>query len=299
MHAISSIPLLALALTAPSHAYQYVASVNYLNQAIDFDTNLRQDRDVSDLQLASTFYFQEVNDTQGPLDLASYISRVSSVAVAGRRGELEFERVSLDRQGFSISGMHHFGKSGWLAGAGISRSTVESTVDTDYQTVRFHAGKYIGEYTRVLGSYSVSNTENQLQDEDDVQFSLSLAHLQFVGEASFYDLGASVSHTDADDGDNSFGLGLSATYYPTRNAGIGISYGHSFGEFTDYSTYQIDAEWYFSEKFSAQIGYQFSTFDNSGVDVNEIVIDEPDRAPVAGVPDGDSQRYNLGVKFRF
>ncbi len=301
MHRV--IPSMALVLfvmtVSPAQAYQFFLGVGYSESSFEFDSAFLADRDFTEVSIAGTYYFGDVDVSTGPLALAPFIDRASGVSLAIDKGEFDSAFGDIDSNGYSVSGLYNFSNTGWLVGGHYGHEKTDGIRDSTVDVASVYAGKYIAPLTRVIASVRRTNRDSGFSSQDDDGVSLAIRHVRMLDGSRAYRASFSIGYEDAADGDDAVRVGLSGRYYFNRDVDLGVGYDVSSGEFADISSVALRSEWFVVEEFSLSAIYSVTKYEsNRGVGFivgNELVGD----AEALGTPDSDTTRFALSAEFRF
>ncbi|WP_196891509.1 hypothetical protein [Aureivirga marina] len=225
-----------------------------------------------------TYYFGKVDNSKGPLALATFFDRASGIHASFGLGKFESSGEKLDLNTINFAGNYVHKSSGWLANAYYTKTKVKSNPETTTNTYAITAGKYIAEnstlnlgYKKVDADFRSSNT-----------FTLSNFHAQDLGNGSYFDGGIAISFIDFEDFKNAFEFNLETTYYFTKAFGLGLVGTFTTGSEISSFRYGVNAEWFMLENLSINANYNRINSDNKNV-----------------IPDFNNNDLSAGLKYRF
>ena len=169
-----------------------------------------------------TYHFNEVDTSKGPLELASFLDRATSVTA--RFSDL------INDDGFSLDGRFVLGND----------FIIEAGYMQDPSTFNIGAGTYLSDSSEISLTF---------ENNDDANTnSLTVDYFEIKdtrdNRSYAYDVGFSVIDGDGDDG---FGVGGNITYYFQPEFSVGVTAGLvDVGDF-EANNFVIDANYFFSE----------------------------------------------------
>lgn len=309
--------LSAHASTAVAADYDYEIGLSYGNSDTDAVSSLgsigpnpapeagtaTSASDSDRFEIAGTWYYSGLSDTNGPWSRAAFLSRASGVSVAyaytdesssfSTTGSTAPFPISPPSSGsgestadtFNASLRHVWPDSGWYAIAGVSR--IETEVDTVFQNMNFSfdvdATAYTAGFGRYLGkatAIDVSVISTDVEGDDATAFALSFSHIGALGNGWQYgaDIGIAASDQDGDDGSYSLGLSL----FPTNEFEFGIAIVHRESGFDlDQDLYEGFASWFVRQHIELRARYGQDDID------------------AFGQQDYNSDQFGLGINVRF
>lgn len=246
---------IALSIAASAHAETYRFELNAgLGQgevelgpfSNDFDT----------LMLGGTFYFSDVDTSQGPLREAAFLDKASGLSFT--RTDMSFDDAG-DNTFTTIDGRFVLA-SDTIIEASVTRMDDGSGDDSD--TISVGAGTYINENSDVVATYTRSDGGHV--DTLGIDYHTIVEN----GNASWgIDLGASYVDTSFDSG---YGLTAGATFYPSANFGLGATLSRTSVGYIDATSLLVGAEYFFNSNFSGELIYSASEEDS--VDLDQISV---------------------------
>jgi|GEM_PF-1735975 len=202
--------------------YQYAVSVGH-NDADSHGEEEQSNR------VGGTYFVFPVDDSKGPLALASFIDRASGISIGYRDSETELilppfepmppsafspvlpggtppggelimpENPEIDSEELSFTGFYVFKESGWIVSAGLGKLEGDgkfstTNLDIDGDSYQLQIGKYIAATTTISVSYSeTERTENSSTSLCDI---LAAGPFPFPGPCLFDDEITSESETE-------------------------------------------------------------------------------------------------------
>lgn len=287
-------------LALPAFAYQFEIEAEYSDSETDYDGSYSPDMDEDSVSISGTYYFHDVKTDKGPLSVAAFLDRASSISAFYSDGETEIDGTQISFSGPApMGGLFSYGgygsivdftfvtpdyeidteeyfvnvqyihkETGWVieAAYGYVEEDSDLGIDTEQDIYEVGVGKYIAENTRLMLDYAHIETDVDLgaidTSSDTELVNIGLFHVQELGDDTYYDVSLDVAHIDPDDGDDSQAYSLGATYYFTSHIGLGIDISHVDGGDIDTTSYGISGEWFVTDKFSISLSYTRSEIDN-------------------------------------
>lgn len=293
------VALLSSVVTFPAHAYQFEVEVGYTDSETDYDSNFWPDEDSDSVSISGTYFFTDVETNKGPLSVAAFLDRASSISVFYSDGETEVDaqqltfsgpapvgpvssygspvsgftylvpKYEIDTEEYFVAGQYIHVNSGWLieASYGYSEDDSDLGIDIESDSYGVGVGKYIAESTRLMLDYVYIETDidssigDTSVDTDIVN--LGLFHVQQLGNGTFYDVSLDVGYIDSDESGDAEVYSASATYYFSRALGIGVNVSHTDNDDIDVTTYGVSGEWFITDSFAINVNYMKAKIDDS------------------------------------
>jgi hypothetical protein len=239
--------------------------------------------------IAATYYFDRVEDGEGPYALAAFFDPATLVSAA-------LSHPSNNTDSWTVNGRYLLGESLWYVGGELTQYHY-SNADLDADVYGVIAGKYLGPRTTL--ELALDRSKSDLTTTVDgcslpacpfVSFTttaetqtarLSLVHVRQFRSLT-YALAGSFEQRDADltivdngsvpplnlvQGDSSplrtYSVG--ATLYPTKKLGVRVGYedttNSAFDDYTD-GTYSLGAQWFFRPKVAFELSLSRTDFND-------------------------------------
>jgi len=241
---LTSRGLLAAALVLPvvvqADDYRWEAGGSYDRINVDGIEGVVSDFNLDNWGLYGTWYFNDVNTDQLPLQEAAYLGRVGSVSLTPSRfdssvGHLDQWRLSSD----------FYWPNSWVyLGAGVTRSdTIEPNVDANgnFFVSRGHASAW--DATVGITPFAGLRVSTSFYEDADYEPNVDVKYVGRLGNDHFYGFGLNL--IDPDGGDLTYQA--SADYFIDRTLRVGGQLGeHHWG---------LSADKFFMEKLSVGLGY--------------------------------------------
>ncbi|MCR9262301.1 MAG: putative porin [Pseudomonadaceae bacterium] len=230
------------------------------------------DDDFSGWTVSGQYFLEPVDTSQGPLQLAEFLSRASSVG--GRYGQLETDDTDIETDMWQVFTRLIVGES-LVVEASYGQSDIDTTlgsVDVDMYTVA--GGYYVAETTQVRLGYDVE--EQQLYDFE--RWLIDITHVQQMENGMSWQAHALIATVtgDADFGrdDDGSDLELAFKWFFNHNFGIGADYQMSDRDVTgDTDAYQLWASYFPTDKISVTLSYYDEENDEFDVDSDGVVFE--------------------------
>ena len=295
------VALFSSVITLPVYAYQFEVEVGYTDSETDYDGNTFPDVDSDNVAVLGAYYFSDVKIDKGPLSVAAFMNRASSINALYSEGEIEIESITwtpplfmgvsfptltipgqdFDTESYLVGGKYIHASSGWLASVAYGESEVDTNPDSETDLFAISVGKYIAENTTLTLGYTELELDSGGFSTDVEEVGLSLFHVQELGQGRYYDLSLGITHIDPDDDENAQGYSASVTYYFSSHFGVGANIAYVDGDDSDTTSYGVSSEWFITDSFSVNASYAMSDADNDlGADF-------------------DVDTFSVGAKLRF
>ena len=286
-------------LTLPAFAYQFEVEAEYSDSETDYDSGFDPDMDEDSISISGTYYFHDVETNKGPLSVAAFLDRASSISAFYSDGEtdidgteisfsgpapmgglfsygygstIDFTFVSpdyeIDTEEYFVSAQYIHAETGWIleASYGYVEQDGDFSIDSEQDIYGIGFGKYIASNTRLMLGYAYTETEVELGTIDETSHSelvnVDLFHVQELGNDTYYDLSLDAGYINPEYGDDSQAYSLGATYYFTSHIGVGVDVSHVDGDDIDTTSYGISSEWFVTDEFSVSLSYTRTEIDN-------------------------------------
>lgn len=275
----------ASAATASEHNVEI--DVIYSNFSTDYEYRSQDlDSDTTGVGVAGTFYLDPVNAESGPLAEAAFITRASAVAVAITKSKTEYSGFSDDEDEelttLDAALRIGVGKNFVLTPSIGNWTFSQDNDDTEVRRLGLDVGLFAADNQEIY----VGLAKDDVEDSDT-----SLQHLRFgyhglinLSDTQFLDLKVGYDSIDIDYGnsdESASEISLAATYYPTRNFGIGLTHSSYSDDDSDSTDLELNAEYFFSDTISGSLSFI------SGEDDHDSGLTQK------------SKGFNAGASFRF
>jgi hypothetical protein len=334
-----AVALLSTTLSLPVFAYQFEVDAEYTDSETNFDNSFSPDIDEDSTSFSATYYFSDVETNKGPLSVAAFLNRASSISAFYSDGEAEVDRTEISFSGpapmggissygftsgptffipdydieteeYFVSAQYVHAESGWLVEASYGYLEEDSDLDIDLEQDIYGIGigKYIAENTRLMLDYVHTETDIDVGvssvSADSELVNLGLFHVQELGNNTYYDVSLDVANIDPDGGDDSQVYSTSATYYFTSHVGVGVDISYVDGDDIDSTSYGISGEWFITENFAIRLSYVRTEIDESISEFAPVPYRGGDFTSStvfeeASNNDADIDTFSIGAKLRF
>lgn len=209
-----------------------------------------QAEDYDGWAVSGTWYVGGVDTSRGPLRLAPFMSRASSIG--GRVGEIETDS-GIDADFYLLD-------TRWVLGNGV-------IIEADYGQADGSGGD--ADIARVAGGYYFADTSavrlGYDSDDDDFadyeRWSVDVTHVQTMENGMTWSLSAlfgfvtgDTAFNEDDDGND---LQLAGSFFPRDNFGVGFELAFSERDATgDVDAYELWADYFVTEKISLTLSYR-------------------------------------------
>ena len=246
----------------------------------------------------ATYYLNPIDDSAGPLGLASFLNPTTRVSAAATRSDADFFR---NPAAYTLTGAYVLPGEHWYVGASYARSEAQDTPSMTWSDPNGYgvlAGRYLGASTTLelrLGrseeGYDTSLTcppgmEGCVAgpvalDETSDSLSLELFHVRRFRSLT-YSLQASVSETENEEVFHSpmgswAGRGTLRAYsvagelFPTDRLGVRVGYSLPYGDGAD-AAYDVTATWFFKPRVALQLGLSRTSIDDAELEPESIAV---------------------------
>lgn len=303
-----------------SDSYFWETNVNYTTRDTDLeDSKLNEDN----IDAGATFYFGNIDTppSSDALRELPFLQRASSIDLQFNVRELDDDIDNvIDLDSYGITGLWVDPESGWYGQLGYVNANTDVEGDftsgifryqPDFQGYSLELGHYVAENTTVGLAYSQIDYSNPSEagfvDSGSDTIGVTARHYMPITDTSGFSIEGNIYFIDLqvaqfdefdDQGLESSGevYGIKATYYPTRELGIGLSYSDAddLGG-RPYLTSRtairdgagVFTEWFLNDRFSLKARYANNEYDLSDADN----LQEPGEV--------DSDSLTFGAAFRF
>lgn len=229
------------------------------------------DDDYDGWMVSGRYYLQSVDSSNGPLKLAPFISRASSIG--GSYGSIEYDDSGLENDFWDV--FARLVINGWVVEAQIGGEDLDSDFGDDQVDV----------YAAALGYYVAENTEvkvgfdTQDQDlEDYDRWTLNIEHVQRLSNGMTWQArglyGFVNGDHDALSDVDGFDVEVDVSWFFSDAWSIGADYAlrdrDDRGD-TDY--YRLWANWFATEKISLELSYFSEENDDFDIDSDGMVFE--------------------------
>ncbi|MDQ8181054.1 hypothetical protein [Pelagicoccus sp. SDUM812005] len=305
---------------AQTSSYSWETNLDYTTRDTDLeDSKLNEDN----IDFGAVYYFTPIDYATGGdayRELA-FTQRASSLDLRLNIRELDDDIDNVvDLDAYTINGLWVNPETGWYANLGYTNANTDISGDftsgifryqPDFDGYSLSVGKYVAENTTVGVVYSAIDYKNRTEDSfvESSSDTIGVAFKHYMSftdntgfslEGNLYFIDLQVAQFDEldDQGLESSGevYGLKATYYPSRNLGIGISYSDAddlggrpylASRTAIRDGAGIFAEWFATERFSLHARYANNEYDLSDADN----FDDPGEV--------ESDSLTFGAAYRF
>lgn len=291
------IALLSIVTSLPVYSYQFEIEAEYSDSETDYDGSFSPDIDEDSVSISGTYYFHDVKTDKGPLSVAAFLDRASSLSAFYSDGETDIDGTEIsfsgptfmgapilgygmisgftltipdyeiDTEEYFVNAQYIHAESGWVieASYGYVEEDSDLEIDIEQDIYGVGIGKYIAQNTRLMLDYFHTETDTDFgvfdTSSDSELVNVGLFHVQELGDDTYYDVSLDVAHIDPDDGDDSQAYSLGATYYFTSHIGVGVDVSHVDGDDIDTTSYGISGEWFVTDNFSVSLSYTRTEID--------------------------------------
>lgn len=252
--------ILAAAMSANSHAYQFEAGVNLVT-----GSGPNVDVDYSGYILGGTAYFEDVAAETGPLAEAAFLQKASGVSLAYGSIDVDGDNVDADID-LTAAELRYVFDNDWLLEVAMDNEDADGDED---DTLGFVAGKYLSDSSAIRGKYA------QLDSDDEDADILGIAYknvMDMEGDAALA-LEVSLDLIDGDDNSDTE-LAASATWYLDKNLGVGTVVELLDGDSGDGANLGFDVSYFVSDNLELELTYLSENFepDGAGTEQNNKTI---------------------------
>jgi hypothetical protein len=221
------------------------------------------DDDYDGWAISGTYYLQPVDTSLGPLRLAPFLSKASSIG--GKYGEIETDRSDIETKFWEVETRLVINQA-WVLEAGFGAAEIDTVIATnDVDIYRVAAGYYVADTTQLRVAYDV-------MDEDTVdadRWSIDIQHVQQLENGMtwsanvLYGLVAGDTRIGRDDDGSDIEIALS--WFFSHNLGVGANLDIRDRDVTgDVDYYQYWASYFPTDKISLELSY----YDEDNNDLN-------------------------------
>ena len=274
-------------LATPAFAHQFEANINYGQSDTNLTHNSVYDSKTDRTMAGLTYYFSPLEYDQGPLALASFFGRNSSISVSRGKGTYKSDSPDIHNLDFKttvVNGQYIDADTGWIIGGSYIKTPVEDMPYLNQKLDRKTTSLTIGKYFMPTSTLSVGFSRvKDRYNGDATTVKLSNFHAQQISDSSYFDGGIAIGYTDREKTADGFKVELASNYYPTANASVGL-FG-SYDKSDDLSTtmYGGVVKYYITQSFSVDATYAFTGM-NDKTKVNQ---------------DSDTKTFQIGASLRF
>lgn len=299
--------------------YNWETDLRYTTRDTDIeDSQLNEDN----IQFGVNYYFMELGQSNAALRELPFVSRTSSVGFDADVRELDDDIDNVvDLDTYTLRGTLVAPETGWYGKLGYVNSSADINGDLmspifqispEFDGYTAEVGKYVAENTTIGLAYSEIDYENALSDSvlESGSDTIGLAFKHYgritdnsgwAFEGNFYFIDTQIADFDElDDGNGVESSGevfsFKATYYPSHELGVGVSYADSddlMGRpyLTSNSAIEdgagLFAEWFATERLSLKATYTNGDYD----------LSDPDDFGDPGDVETDSLTFGAAYRF--
>ncbi|MEQ9451656.1 MAG: putative porin [Pseudomonadales bacterium] len=229
------------------------------------------DEDYDGWAVTGRYYFAPVDTSHGPIDLAPFITRSSSVG--GQYGRLETDETDLETS-FWDADVRLVIASRWVLEAELGgREVDELGADTDIDLYRAAVGYYVGETTEV--KVSVDREDADFEDYD--RWSVQVNHVTTFENGMTWQARALLGNVTGDhdlwrdvDGTD---IEIDMSFYFNSRLGVGAKYSaKDRGDAGDIDAHELWANYFVTDKLSLALSYYSEDHDGRDLESDGIVF---------------------------
>ncbi|MCB1843150.1 MAG: putative porin [Halioglobus sp.] len=230
--------------------------------------------DVSSITLGGTAFLMPVDDSKGPLGEAAFIDQASSLSVFYSDGETDVDSANdIELESYGIGGRYVTKETGsWIVDLAYTRDEPGGFEVDNYS---IGVGKYLWDTTTLVFSYSNSDAD---AGGDVDSYRVDVDHLWTFGNDGGLKLHGAYGITDIDD-DEEFSdnddvdvYEIDATWYITRNFGIGGGYSNTEDGGEELEQYLAFAEYFITDSVSVGIAYTEAEVEDTDFETDSYVF---------------------------
>jgi len=201
------------------------------------------------------YYFNPVDDSHGPLEMAGFLNQTSSVSIRFKQTDYPSSSQYTKNYDWRFYGDFVF-DNGLNIGLGLNKSytnySAASSIALDVSTPRIDVGYYLDQYRYFnFGLSQMESSEDQKMDT----FSVSGIYMVPLEEGEFIKFNADFEINDHIRSYwDSKAIDLEMTYYPQHDLGFSAGFAHElFDEQNNSSTYSFGSKYFFNPSVYASL----------------------------------------------
>ncbi len=248
--------------------YRWEVQADYSTGEIE--TGFTDDIDEDVFRISGSYFFDNVDTTNGPRSEAAFLDHASDVTLFYSYGELDGDIIDEDIDEYGISGRWVTERAGWIFEGSASRTEPDNA---ELDTYRVGVGKYLTASTTLVVSYINADLEiDDLGSDDTDGFNAGLEHFWGFDNAGGIKLEGNYGYINVDDGDDIDIYNVTGTWYINNDLGIGAGYGNIDDGGGEAEEIKVFAEWFFTPKFAVNLEYNEREIDDTDIESEAIMI---------------------------
>jgi hypothetical protein len=239
--------------------------------------------DVKTITLGGTWYFDDIDEEEGPYGEAAFIDAESSVSASYTDGETDSDDVpDLDISTASISTRLIFGEGNWIVDLGYDYSEPEladgpDNFDTEVDVITGGVGKYIFDKTTLVFSYIYTDVSVDTDDfgefEGDVDsYRVDLDHLWVFENDGGVQVHAAYGFVDVENRDDIDIYEIDGTWYLNRSLGFGAGYRNTDDDGLELEEYGAFVEYFISPSVAVTLEYNEGEIEDTDIDTDSYLV---------------------------
>ena len=229
------------------------------------------DDDYSGWEVNGQLFFEPVDTSKGPFQLAEFLDRASSVS--GRYGMTEIDDSDVETEYWDVL-VRAVVSGALVLEAGYGQSEIDAgLVDTDGDLYHVAVGYYVATNTQVRLSYD----EEDLDGLDYERVSIDVEHVQQLENGMTWQgslLWGDVSGDGIAGGDDGSDLEVGLSLFFNDNFGVGVDWQLSDRDFSgDSDFYALWANYFPTDKISLELAYYSDENDDFDAESDGVVFE--------------------------
>jgi hypothetical protein len=268
----------------------------------EWSANGIDDTETDEFTVGGSFYFKPVDTTIGPRGEAAFLDQASDITLSYTYGEVDDNGIDIDSDSYLISGRYVMDVGLILEGAYRYYEPVNAEVDQ----FRLSAGYYLTDTTTIIVDYLDSDVddggsfpEGVVEASDTDGWNARVEHFwSFSGQGGLK-LEGNYGFINVDDADDVDLWGLGATWYITRDIGIGATYENTDYGILESDDYGLFAEWFVTRNIAVNLAYSHREPDDFDIDSDIDFPGDDDINRFLRNSDLEFDAITLGATLRF
>jgi hypothetical protein len=239
--------------------YQVEANLNWVQN--DYMSGILT---LDQINVGGIYYINMVNDAEGPLAEAGFLSQVSNIYGSYTDLSLDISGTSTGGDALMFGGEYIDQQSGLIVGGKYLKQDADNDA-FDEDTLMLSVGMYLNDTSAVYGSYE-SKEENGV-DVSQLSFNYKNVMAQANNTAINLETGLVYSDSDVDTQDY-IALNVGADYYLNRQLSLGgrLDFTSVDDSSRDALGYTLSAQYFFNNQVAANLSYNSVDYDDDSED---------------------------------
>ena len=221
--------------------------------------------------LAGDVFLGDVDTSKGPLQLAPFMSRASSIG--GSYQQLETDDSDLEVTTWLING-RFVTSNGIVVEATFGQREDElGGFSDDVDLFGATLGYYVRDNTEVAFTYEVGDGDFEESD----RYAVSMTHVQQLENGMTWSLDAQIGFADFDRGafsEDAWDLSLNGAWFFNDATSVGLEFDYAdFDETGELTAFEVYGRYFVTEKISLTLAYRDESYDEADLDSDALTFE--------------------------